>query len=120
MKPTELGRAPVISPTLSAKIAARADSLVREFITTWRKPDGKMWGANDVTAMRVMFGVAMHTAAGFGILDCLNVKRELIPPLPRDIPRTTSIDPGYLSDEETTRPFKRNERPDRTPTVIVK
>jgi hypothetical protein len=106
-KATEIGRPPIISPQLSAKIAARADSLVREVITTWRKPDGKMWGDQDVTAMRVMFGVAMHTCAGYGILDCLAVKKSMIPPLPRDIPRTTSVDPAYLSDEATTKPMRK-------------
>lgn len=97
MKP-EIGRAPIISPTLSAKLAARADSLVRETITTWRKPDGKMWGDNDVTAMRVMFGVALHTAAGYGILDCLAVKRSMIPPLPR---ATTAENPHFDEDAST-------------------
>lgn len=106
----KIGGVPLVGMELGAKLAAVSDSLVREFVATFPRP-GRMWGDPDVTAMRVMMYSAIERACRYGILDALQAKAEALkppplPPLPRDIPRSTSIEPLY-GDDEPTLPMRR-------------
>ena len=103
----QVGGAPLVSAHLSMKLAVRSDALVREIVAVFPKDKASaFYGDQRVTALRVMIGIAMHTAAQHGIMDALAAKRHAStpkpPPIP-DLPRGNSVDPNGWDDEPTVR-----------------
>jgi hypothetical protein len=96
---------PVISVELYAKLAEVNDHVIRRFVATFPRP-GRMWGDPDVNAMRIMLGAALEQAATRALETVTSVT---IPPLPKDIPRDTSI--GPWPEDEPTAPMRRDQKP---------
>lgn len=120
--PEKLNRnEPVIDPVLSARLAGRADRLVREILVSYKSlsPPGTLdiedWKAKrdaEVLNLRVLVGMALHDAASYGLLDAyrrMQNKQPAIPPLPKQMPE------GW--EDEPTQPYRTQQRPHSTVEV---
>lgn len=100
VKPSKepLGRAPILDPLVSARLAARADRLVRDVVSSFPMIDPRGWDDHQVSMLRVLVGVAMHDGAAIGMLRVYAAQAQ---PL-----ATTKIDPTFDQDA-TTKPLKK-------------
>jgi hypothetical protein len=108
---------------LAARLAVINTETIRHFVSTFRRGvdrNGKplFWTDPDVTAMLVMFGNALERASNL-TREHLSIakQRSAAMALPPDLPRTSSVNPGYL-DEVTTRRYRPDQNPERPRTML--